>query len=98
MHKCGEAVAHLAVAATKLNAEVPNDTCAIEFIQQRVSLFGKNIEIGHGRPHSEGEHFLHSWVGKARDGVGRYRHSYWRGIENALKTFPLGHQGPLSFL
>src|ERR1700682_6508657 len=38
MHESGEAVAYLAIRAAQLNAEIPNDTLAVEPIQQHISL------------------------------------------------------------
>jgi hypothetical protein len=81
------------MGAANLNASVPNDTLTIELFQQRTSLFGMGIEIRYGRSYSECERFLHSWIGKASDAVGRYRHPYRRGVEYALKPFPLPAQG-----
>ena len=50
MHESGEAIANLAVGAAKLNAEVSDDTVAIELFQKRTSLFGMGIEIGRRSP------------------------------------------------
>ena len=58
VHESGEAVADLAIGAAKLNAKIADDTLATKFIQQRAALFGINIEIRDGRPHSECKHFL----------------------------------------
>ena len=76
VHHSGEGVVYLAIRSTKLNAGVPNNSFAIELVQQRFPVFGVDIEVWYGRPHSKGKHLLHSWIGEASDVVSRYCHPY----------------------